>query len=160
MEDANAFSVNGVTSAAMLNADRQRTQSPASAGNTDQDIADLSAVPMKKKKKTQQAPITSTPDNTYIEHQENDLYQSEGFGNEEMVDDTDQDVTDTCAVAAKKTQRTQDAPTPDTSPADDTEIEHQENFLYESEDYDNEEVVDDETIVVENDLYDQSSVVL
>ena len=156
MEDANAFNVNDVTSAAMLNADRQRTQSPAPAGNTDQDIADLYAVPMKKKKRQEAAPTpeTSPADNTEIEHLENDLYQGERYDNEEIVDDTEQDVADLYAVPMKKKNRAEEAQTP----VDDTEIEHQENDLYQS--YDNEEVVDEEMIVVDNDLYDQCSVVL
>ena len=154
MEDT-AFNVNSVTSAAMLNADQQRTQLPASAGNTDEDDADLYAVPMKKKKRQDAAstPETSPADNTEIEHLENDLYQTEGYDNEEIVDDTEQDVADLYAGPMKKKNRAEEAQTP----VDDTEIEHQENDLYQS--YDNEEVVDEEMIVVDNDLYDQCSVV-
>ena len=114
MEDTKAFKSDGVNSgglsfdatpsAAKSNADQQWVQSPASAANTDQDIADLYAVPMKKKKIAKEEPTPGSPtvDKTEIEHQENDLYQSCG----------------------------------------------------------NDEIVEDETFVVENDLYDQSSAVL
>lgn len=95
---------------AILNADQQRFESAAPANdNTDQDIADLHAVPTKK----------------------------------------------------KKNREPQEAPTPETHIYDNnTEKEHMENNLYQSGTYDNEEFVDDEMFVVENDLYDQTSVVL
>ena len=100
MDDTNANSVNSggqtfepTPSAAILNADQQRNQTASSAvnDNTDKDVADLYAVPVKKKHTQQEAQTPETPpdDETEIEHVENDLYQGIGDDNEVFVDDDD-----------------------------------------------------------------------
>ena len=78
------------------------------------------------------------------------------------IDNTDQNIADQYAIPMKKKKkkRLEGAPTPETSPRDNTDIEHMENDLYQSTGYDNVQILDGEVIVVENDLYDQASVVL
>ena len=100
MDDTNANSVHSggqtfdtTQSAAILNTNQQRNQTASSAVNdkTDKDVADLYAVPMKKRHRQQEAltPETAPDDETEIEHVENDLYQGTGDDSEVFVDDDD-----------------------------------------------------------------------
>ena len=103
MDDTNANGINSggqtfdtTPSAAILHADQQRNQTASSAvnDNTDKDVADLYAVPVKKRYRQQEAQTPETPpdDETEIEHVENDLYQGTGDDNEVFVDDDDDDL--------------------------------------------------------------------
>ena len=67
------------------------------------------------------------------------------------TDNTPLHVTDIYSVQIKKKKR-QSSQSPETQKVDHTEIEVQENYLYQSSHDDHEEFVDDAIVIVENDL--------